>query len=196
MLGETRGRDSFLRAAAAWENLPPESLEDEQPEEPLRQRKQRLARRCRPFLERFFRTWDDFELEKSAAATVADLKSLADEMGLGQSDTNDLADLERLWGELDRWAREEATINGRETLTREQFARVLSAVGAAPSRARTARNRGVALLSAERAVGLDCDYLFLVGLGEGSWPDLAAPVSLLDDAERRRLRRSGLALGS
>ena len=160
----------------------------------MRQRKQRLARRCRPFLERFFRTWDDFELEKSAAATVADLKSLADEIGLAQSDTNDLADLARLWGELDRWAREEATINGRETLTREQFARVLSAVGAAPSRARTARNRGVALLSAERAVGLDCDYLFLVGLGEGSWPDLAAPVSLLDDAERRRLRRSGLAL--
>ena len=90
MLGETRGRDSFLRAAAAWENLPPEPLEDEQPEEPLRQRKQRLARRCRPFLERFFRTWDDFELEKSAAATVADLKSLADEIGLSRADTNDL----------------------------------------------------------------------------------------------------------
>ena len=153
----------------------PNRSKTKQPEEPVRQRKQRLARRCRPFLERFFKTWDDLELEKSAAATVAELKSFADEIGLSRSGTNDLADLARLWGELDRWAREVATINGRETLTREQFARVLSAVGAAPCRARTTRSCGVALLSAERAVGLDCDYLFLVGLGEGSWPDLAAP---------------------
>ena len=134
MLGETRGRDSFLRAAASWQPTP-KPLEDEHPEEPFRQRKQQLARRCRPFLERFFRAWDEVELEKSATATVADLKSLADEIGLSRANTKDLSDLECFWGELDRWAREESANDGRETLTREQFARVLSAVGTAPCRA-------------------------------------------------------------
>ena len=32
--------------------------------------------------------------------------------------------------------------------------------------------------------------LFLTGLGEGGWPRLAGPDSLLDDGERERLRRA------
>ncbi len=58
MLGEARGREAYLTAVRTWEHTPPEALEDEQAEEPLRKRKQRLATRCRPFLERFFKTWD------------------------------------------------------------------------------------------------------------------------------------------
>src|SRR5262249_46388875 len=57
MLGETRGRDASLAAVREWEHTPPDPLEDEQAEEPLRKRKQRLAARCRPFLERFFKAW-------------------------------------------------------------------------------------------------------------------------------------------
>ena len=45
------------------------------------------------------------------------------------------------------------------------------------------------VLSAEDAAGADADYLFVVGLGEGSFPDLSPPRSLLDDADRDRAAR-------
>ena len=194
MLGETRGHDAFLRAVATWEQLPPEPLEDERPEEPLRLRKHRLARQCRPFLERFFRTWDSPGSEVTAADAVARLKSFADEIGVSRAEAKHRSDLNRFWIELDRWLLGETSISKRKLIRPNRFARVLSTLAAAPCRARTDRGSGVALLSAENAVGLVCDCLCLVGLGEGSWPEMAAPISLLDEAERQRLRIKGLAL--
>src|SRR5262249_11660026 len=60
MLGEPRDREAYLRAVRNWAETPPEPLEDESPEEPTRLRKTRLATECRPFLERFFKAWDEF----------------------------------------------------------------------------------------------------------------------------------------
>lgn len=194
MLGETRGRDAYLRAVATWEQLPPEPLEDERPEEPLRRRKERLARRCRPFLERFFNSWGTVDSVVTPSIAVAQLRSFAETIGLTLAPPEDVSDLMLFWGELDRWARTETASRRRKLVSREYFARVLNTLVMAPGRARSTRGRGVALLSAERAVGLSCDCLCLVGLGEGSWPDLTAPDSLLDDAERQRLRQNGLAL--
>lgn len=194
MLGEARGRDAYLKAVATWERTPPEPLEDEQPEEPLRQRKQRLAACCRPFLERFFKVWDKLNSGGTAEALIARLKTFADDIGLSFARPDDAADLDRFWHELDRWARNESSTTTRKLARTERFARVLAAVASAPCCARTVRGRGVALLSAEHAVGLECDYLFLIGLGEGSWPDLSAPVSLLDDSERERLLTMGFTL--
>lgn len=48
---------------------------------------------------------------------------------------------------------------------------------------------GVRVRAADHAVGTDCDYLFLVGLGEGNWPDLSA--SPFDECGREELRRAG-----
>ena len=194
MLGEALGRDAYLKAVAAWEQTPPEPLEDEQPEEPLRKRKQRLAIRCRAFLERFFRTWDRLKSAGTTEALVERLKTFADDIGLSLVSPDDAADLDQFWCEIDRWARNESSTTTRKLARTERFARVLAVVASAPCRARTARGCGVALLSAEHAVGLACDYLFLIGLGEGSWPELTAPVSLLDDSERERLRAAGFAL--
>jgi ATP-dependent helicase/nuclease subunit B len=192
MLGEARGRGAYLKAVAAWEQSPPEPLEDEQPGEPLRRRKQRLAARCRPFLERFFRAWEGLHGPARPEAAVARLRAFADDLGLSRTPPDDAADLARLWSQLDRWAGLEAS--SRKAVRPERFARVLGAAASAPGRSRAPRGCGVPLLSAERAAGLDCDHLFLVNLGEGSWPDLGAPASLLDDAERDRLRRAGLDL--
>ncbi len=196
MLGEPRGRDAYLKAVNTWEHTPPDPLEDEQAEEPRRKRKQRLAARCRPFLERFFRAWDRLKPGGSAEAFAARLKAFADDIGLSlaaKADAADGAGLARFWQELDRWARGEGT--ARKPVRSERFVRVLAAVASVACRGRTPREGGrVRILSADSAAGLDCDYLFLVGLGEGSWPDLSAPVSLLDDAERERLRRAGFAL--
>ena len=194
MLGEARGKDAFLAAVRIWEDTPPEPLEDEKPEEPLRQRKQRLAARCRPFLERFFHGWDKHKSAGTPEATVARFKEFASDFGLSLAPSQDADDMRRLWCELDGWASHERSTAARKRVSPDRFERVLNAVTSVPCRARTARGRGVALLSAENAVGLECDYLFLVGLGEGSWPDLSAPVSLLDDAERERLRAAGFAL--
>jgi ATP-dependent helicase/nuclease subunit B len=198
MLGEARGRDAYLTAVGAWEHTPPEPLEDEQAEEPLRKRKQRLAELCRPFLERFFQAWDKLKINGTAETVVSRLQAFADDIGLSitaSEDPADAAGLARFWSELNRWARAEPT--SRKTLRPERFARILSIISSVPCRARTSRESGcVTLLSANAAVGIDCDYLFLIELGEGSWPDLSAPTSLLDDHERERLRNFGFKLAN
>ncbi|MBX9628766.1 MAG: exodeoxyribonuclease V subunit gamma [Gemmataceae bacterium] len=195
LVGETRGKDAYLAAVRAWEHTPPEALEDEQAEESRRQRTQRLAARCRPFLERFFRAWDRLKPAAPAEGLVAGLKAFADDIGLSRAaDAADVAGLGRLWAELGRWAKAEASTS-RKPVRAERFARVLSAVAAVPCRGRSLRDTGrVRLLSAGTARGLDCDHLILIGLGEGSWPQTAGPVSLLDDAERERLRKAGVGL--
>jgi ATP-dependent helicase/DNAse subunit B len=52
----------------------------------------------------------------------------------------------------------------------------------------------VRIRSAEAASVLDANYLFLIGLGEKSFPNLSPPESLLDDAERSQLREQGARL--
>ena len=177
MLGETRGRDAYLKAIATWVDAPPEPLEDEDIEEPLRQKKQQLAIRCRPFMDRFFATWDKVSLDGPAETAVAGLKAFAEEIGLSRVRPSDLTDLERFWSELDRWAKREATSGTRKPLEEKQFARVLATVASSPCREAIPRGGRVMLLSAKSAAGLDCDYLFLVGLGEeagGSIPPVVA----------------------
>ena len=196
LVGETRGKDAFLSAVRAWEHTPPEALEDEQAEEGRRRRTQRLAAQSRPFLERFFRAWDRLKPSAPAEGLVGGLKAFADDIGLSRAaaaDAGDAAGLARLWAELGRWAKGEAGV--RRAVRADRFARVLAAAAAAPCRGRSPRGGGrVRLLSAETARGLDCDHLILIGLGEGSWPQTAGPVSLLDDAERDRLRKAGVGL--
>ncbi len=199
MLGEPRSREAYLTAVRIWEHTPPAALEDESAEEPRRKRVQRLAGRCRAFLERFFRTWDRLKPAGSPESFVAWLRTFADDIGLNRAakaDPREAAGLARFWQELDRWARaDHPAVAGRKPLPAARIARALSALAAVPCVGRTSNPAGrVKVLPAERAVGLPCDVLFLVGLGEGSWPRLAAPDSLLDDGERERLRKAGFGV--
>src|SRR6185369_16113556 len=51
---------------------------------------------------------------------------------------------------------------------------------------------GVRVLPAEQARHVDCAYLFLLGLGERSFPRLGGTDPLFDDAERQAFRAAGL----
>ena len=71
--------------------------------------------------------------------------------------------------------------------------RRLTTLAASVKLPRSPRAAGcVRVVPAEDARHLDCDHLFVLGLGERSFPRLAPPRSLLDDADRQILRTAGL----
>ena len=190
-LGEGQGKDAYLAAVQTWCESPPAPLEDEQAEEPRRQRLQRLARRCRPFLTQFFRLWDRTPRAAAPAEFARRLKQLAGDIGLGPdlADPADAAALARLWAELDHWARADwPAVAARKTVPKAGFTRMLGTLtGSTPQPAPPPGGR-VRVLPPEEARGAACDHLFVLDLGEGSFPDLSAPVSLLGDPDRSRLR--------
>lgn len=189
LLGEPRDRQAYLRAVRIWADAPPDGLDDEQAEESRRRRKARLAVRCRPFLERFFQAWDALPAAADVRTFTAAVRSLATDVGLDRSAAADARDgeaLRALWAALESW--------DGGSLSRGVFIRRL-AVLAGSLELNTARSAGrVRIVSAEEARHLDCDYLFVLGLGERSFPRLAPPPSLLDDADRNLLRSRGLPL--
>ncbi|HEX3147610.1 MAG TPA: PD-(D/E)XK nuclease family protein [Gemmataceae bacterium] len=188
LLDEPRGRDAYLKAAQVWSESPPPALEDEQAEESRRQRQSRLATRCRPFLERFFSAWEKLQAAKTFAAYAAAVREFAQSIGL-ESVSNEV--------EPDRRALE-ALRAGIESdsatrLSRSAFQRRLTATASAITLPRSPRTAGrVRVVPAEEARHLDCEYLFILGLGEGSFPRLSQPVSLLNDVDRQQLREAGL----
>jgi RecB family exonuclease len=203
LLGEPRGRDAYLAAVGRWAEQQQPGLEDEQAEESRRRRTHELARQCGPFLERFFRAWDGAPARATLADHVAWLGRFAEDMGFrraAQEEARDQAAFQCLWRELDEWlARESARggPGGGRLLERKVFLRRLSALAGEAGLERTARGRGrVRVLSAEMARHLEVRYLFVLGLGERNFPRLAAPPTLLDEAERQALAQAGLPLAA
>jgi ATP-dependent helicase/DNAse subunit B len=197
LLGEARDRHAYMRAVRRWEERIQPGLEDEQAEESRRQRTHELAKKCRPFLERFFHAWDG----APGRATLEDhgtwLRRLADDLGISRAatvDQRDAAALGRLWQELERWASVESQLHEkRRLLDRGQFARTLATLAAEAGLARTPRGPGrVRVLSAELARHFPVAYLFVMGLGERSFPRLAAPMPLFDEQERLAFKEAGL----
>ena len=199
LLGEPRGRDAYLQATNLWADHPPPGLEDEQAEASLRKRKHELALICRPFLLRFFATWDDAPRQGRLADHVAWLRRFAEEIGWSITtvgDANGVRALRRLGTELDAWIDLEKRLypQGR-VLDRSQFHRLLGTLAGETALARTPRGPGrVRVLSAELARTLRVPYLFVMGLSERSFPNLAAPEPFFDDAERQAFRQAGLDL--
>ncbi|HZT81035.1 MAG TPA: PD-(D/E)XK nuclease family protein [Gemmataceae bacterium] len=197
LLGEPRGRDAYRKAVARWAEQPEPGLEDEAAEESRRRMTHELARRCRPFLERFFRGWDDAPHKAPLADHVAWLRRFAEGMGIIRSaadDPRDRAALARLWAELESWQALERLLHpgGRE-LDRRTFLKRLGTLAAEAGLARAPRGPGrVRVLSAELARHLDVPCLFLLGLGERGFPRLAAPEPIFDEPERQALRQAGL----
>src|SRR5207244_9929450 len=105
LLGEPRGRDAYLRAVSLWAVAPQPGLEDEQAEESRRQRKHRLAQRCRGFLERFFVAWDRMPHQAELSRHAEWLRGFADDLGITcEAERTDAAAWGHFWAELDRWA--------------------------------------------------------------------------------------------
>lgn len=199
LLEEPRGRESYLHAVRRWADRPEPGLEDEQAEESRRQHTHELAVRCRPFLERFFRAWDEAPHQAPLRDHVAWLRKFADDVGLTSSCIipREAAALARLWQELQAWCRLDQRLNADRSRSRKEFLRGLWTIAAEVGLARSPRGPGrVRVLSAELARGLPVAYLFLLGLGERSFPRLSAPDIVLGEAERLALRRAGLRLRS
>jgi ATP-dependent helicase/DNAse subunit B len=199
LLGEPRSRDAYLRAVERWAESVPPGLEDEQAEVSRRQRTHELARRCREFLRQFFHAWDAAPHHADFAGHVNWARRFAADLGIPRAAAESPRDAEalaRLWDELDRWSHLEGVLHGgpRE-LDRGQFQRALSALAAEAGLARTPRGPGrVRVVSAPLAQALDAEYVFLMGLGERSFPRLAAPETVFDEQERQALRQAGLPL--
>ncbi len=199
LLGEPRGRDAYLRAMAHWAERVHPGLEDEQAEESRRRRKHDLAKKCQPFLRRFFAAWDEAPHRAPLEVHAAWLRRLADDLGLGRAasrNPRDAAALARFGEELERWVGLHRQMHDRaRPMDQGQFLRTLFALAAEAGLARTPRGPGrVRVLSAELARHLEADYVFVMGLGERSFPRLAPPVPLFDEAERQALRHAGLDL--
>jgi ATP-dependent helicase/DNAse subunit B len=197
LIGEPRGRSAFLAAADRWADNPPPMLEDEQAEESRRRRTQELAQKCRPFLRRFFGAWDRLPARETLANHVSAVRDFAEDLGLASTvrdDARDASALARLWEELDRWVRLEAELHGgRRTYEAAQFHRMLYSLAWEAGLARSPRGPGrVRVLSAPLVRALPVPYLFIMGLGERSFPRLAAPEPFFEEPERQRFKAAGL----
>jgi ATP-dependent helicase/DNAse subunit B len=190
-LGEPRGREAYLWAVARWRDDPPPGLEDEQAEESKRRRTHELAKRSAGFLERFFKAWDGRPKRGTLTKHGQWLRSWADDLGIlrsAQVVERDAAALQALWDELDAWQ-----VHDRRTLDRAQCFRALTALASAAGLPRTERGPGrMRVLSANLVPGLAVDHLFVMGLGERSFPRLEDNDPLLDESHRQAMRAAGL----
>jgi ATP-dependent helicase/DNAse subunit B len=190
MLGEPRGREAYLGAVKHWAEKVHPGLEDEQADESRRRRKHELAVRCGPFLERFFRTLNEWPGRGKPAEMAAWLWRFVGDLGLRvAADERDREAIDRLAAELDIWVQR----SGTGTVDRAAFLRSLNSLAAGCGLARTPRGPGrVRVLSADLAAALQADVVFILGLGERSFPRLTLPESLLDERCRQALAEAGL----
>src|SRR5262249_48997897 len=197
LLGEPRGRETYLAAVRRWSERPEPGLEDEQAEESRRRKIHELAVQGRSFLERVFQGWDGAAAQAPVAEHLAWLRRFAADLGLGAAgnDHAEAAAWDRLWEELEHWQSLDTLLHRGRPCPRKDVLRCLWTLTAEVGTARTPRGPGrVRVLSAELAQHLSVNYLFVLGLGERSFPQLTSPDLVLDEAERLALRRAGLGL--
>ncbi|MBA2226895.1 PD-(D/E)XK nuclease family protein [Thermogemmata fonticola] len=138
-------------------------------------------------------TEPEVSLVRSEGELLARLRGFAESLGLRPEvlDADEKVVVELLWqslaGGLQRqrvqsWAELAAYVERVVTLREYTPAGSSGATGA------------VRLVEAEEAAGLECDYLVLLNMGEGSWPRLNRRETLLADGQRQRLRQAGLPL--
>jgi ATP-dependent helicase/nuclease subunit B len=199
LLDKPRGRQAYLHAIDQWADKPPPGLEDEQADESRRQKTHELAQLCRPVLQRFFGVWNDLPDRGTLAALSSALRRFAENLGItksGAETPQDCTALQRFWDEIDRWIEVDRQLqNGARTRDWAQFYRILGAIAAEAGLGRTLRGPGrVRILSAPLARTLSVPYLFVMDLGEGSFPRLTAPEPFFEEQERLSFKQAGLEL--
>jgi ATP-dependent helicase/DNAse subunit B len=191
LFGESRGRGAYIHAVERWAERQQPGLEDEQAEESRRRRTHELAAGCAPFMRRFFAAWDAAPETATAAEHLAWAKTFAEDVGIIDSSRDrERAALALLWDEAEEWARRhEAKMN------RRTFHRRLAALAATAGLPRTEHGPGrVRVLSAPLARHVEAPVVFLMGLGERSFPRLTASQPLFDEQERAALAAAGIEL--
>ncbi len=195
-VGEPRGHH-FEQAVRNWSEAPPAPLEDETGDIPRRERLHRLAQRCLPFVQQFFALWKTLP-ERGTAKTIVDrFLRFGERLGIPDQDQ----DWQALRSSLDRVFTLELPLGkSRRSWSRADFTQRLEEwlryqpIDTPDIVAWNDRQpNSVRMVRVEEARGLSCDYLFVVGLSEGSFPQLAPPASLWTDADRGRwIRESSL----
>jgi ATP-dependent helicase/DNAse subunit B len=197
LLGEPRGREAYLAAVQRWAERQQPGLEDEQAEESRRRRTHELARTCGPFLRHFFAAWDGAPGRAPLAEHVAWLRGFAQDLGIeraAKEDTRDREALAGFWDEVGRWLEWDGSAPER-LLERKAFQRRLASLAATAGLPRSPQGPGrVRVRSAEAARYVEAGHVFVLGLGERGFPRLGGTPTLLDEAERQRLRAGGLEL--
>lgn len=202
LLGEPRGRGAYLSAVRRWAEQQQPGLEDEQAEESRRRRTHELAKECGEFLHRFFQAWDAAPAKAPLAEHLEWLRRFALDVGVtpaGQDTESDKKALEQMWDDIDQWhGRDERRHGaGGRVLDRKTFLRRLSALAAESCLPRSPEGPGrVRVLSANQARHLEADHVFILGLGERSFPRLTPPQTLFDEQERQTLQNAGLDVGA
>jgi ATP-dependent helicase/nuclease subunit B len=199
LLGEPRGRETYLHAARLWATELPPGLEDEAAEESRRRRKHEMAKRCLPFLEKLFQAWDGMP-ERAGFAAYADwLRGFAADLGLArEAEKTDATAWAKFWAEVDGWAGQELQLHSRPPVHgRTEVLQLLGRLATASGLRRSPGGPGrVRVLPAEQARHLECEHLFLMGLGERSFPEMGGSGPLFDESERQAFRGAGLEVRS
>lgn len=196
MLGVTRGREAFLKSLDYWADTPPKPRDDELPGKSRAHRKHELAKQCRPFLRRFFAAWECLPKRATLAAYTEAMQRFCVEIGIARAAADvpqDVRALERFWRDLERWEElDRSVFGGVRPIDLRELVYILSTLAAESGNARSERGSGrVRVLSAPNARYLGVSCLFVMGLGEGSFPRLTPPEPLLEESQRQALRRAG-----
>jgi ATP-dependent helicase/nuclease subunit B len=193
LLREPGGREAYLTVVRRWALEIPKGLEDEEALQKRREQTHDLAKRALGFFERFFAAWDDAPKRGTPAQFADWLKTFAERLGMTENGVGSFFPADRealvaLFRELSAWAQHFQPARGRGLLTRIEFGRVLASLAFTAGLPRTPRGPGrVRILSAEAASVLQVDHLLVLALGEGGFPQLAPPASLLDDGFRQQM---------
>lgn len=188
-LNEPRGREAMLDAAARWAAAPPVPLEDEDAEQSHQARIHELAKRCLPFLTKYFALWDSAPKLADFDHHVAWLAAFANSLGWPDDDPA----LQQLHADLAGWSDRERQIAPKKIWPHEQFLDRLGELAALATRPRSPASVGqVQVLAAGSAAGLQYDHLYLLGMGERGFPDLSVAARLYDDSDRAAFRGVGL----
>lgn len=183
-LREPRGREHYLAATRRWaERVEPPPAE-EAADMPARQRTHELAKRCEPFLIRIFAVWDALPDKAPLAEHREWLQRFAKELGFPL----DGKAIKSLDHELEQWQRRQQQLGRAENYSHSEFLALTRTLASGAALTGDAGPGRVRILPAELAAGIDCDHLFLTGLGERNFPSPQPFDPLLDVAERKALR--------
>ena len=169
-----RGRDAYLgEVLRTAEDRLPLPLEDESMDSPQREARSQLAKRCLGLFQWFFGLWEPIPPRAAAAGFANHVRRLAKEIGIAKSPMpgkDDESALVAFGAAIDEWVAESVD----STFTKAEFARVLESIALRTAWPKPVALNGVRVLAVEDAAGTECTRLIMLGLSEGSFPQLAA----------------------
>lgn len=188
-IGSPNGKEAFLRSVDRWAETPPQPQEDEVAETSTWRRIHHSAGECRPFLRTFFAHLDDMPGKAQPAKWVERIRRFARDCGVEPATRpDDAAALETFWSALADWVE---LLPSKAVRAAEFHAALATVASTVVTPVNPPAGPAVRVLPAEEARTAAGDHFFLTGLGEGSFPRLAPPVSLLTDSDRIELRQAG-----